>query len=117
MNLFNEDVDLVEIPFSGRNFTWSNMQADPLMVKLERVFTSSSWTLSFPATFVQPLPRPISDHITYVLHIGTSIPKSKMFRFENFWADHPWFVDTVNLHWNNSPYFANAAKYLLMKFK
>lgn len=55
MNLFNElilDLDLVEIPFNGRNFTWSNMQADPLMVKLDWVFTSSSWTLSFPATFV-----------------------------------------------------------------
>lgn len=45
MNLFNEvisDLDLVEIPFSGRNFAWSNMQADPLVVKLDRVFTSSS---------------------------------------------------------------------------
>lgn len=45
MNLFNEvisDLDLVEIPFSGRNFTWSNMQVDPLVVKLDRVFTSSS---------------------------------------------------------------------------
>jgi hypothetical protein len=55
MNLFNEvisDLDLVEIPFSGRNFTWSNMQEDPLLVKLDWIFTSSSWTLTFPATFV-----------------------------------------------------------------
>lgn len=61
MNLFNEvisDLDLVEIPFSGRNLTWSNMQDDPLLVKLDWVFTSASWTLSFPATFVQPLPSP-----------------------------------------------------------
>jgi len=38
MNLFNyliSDLDLVEIPFSGRSFTWSNMQADPLLVKLD----------------------------------------------------------------------------------
>ena len=29
MNLFNEaisDLDLVDMPFSGRNFSWSNMQ-------------------------------------------------------------------------------------------
>lgn len=86
MNMFNElisDLDLVEIPFSGRSFTWSNMQTDPLMVKLDWVFTSSSWTLSFPATFVQPLSKPVSDHIPYVIHIGSSIPKSNMFRFEN----------------------------------
>ena len=120
MNQFNEvisDLGLVEIPFSGRNFTWSNTQADPLLVKLDWVFTSSNWTLTFPATFVLPLPRPISDHTPYVLHIGTSIPKANLFRFENFWVDHPGFVDTVNLHCNSSPYFANAAKHLSMKFK
>lgn len=120
MNMFNElisDLDLVEIPFSGRNFSWSNMQDDPLLVKLDWVFTSASWTISFPATFVQPLPRPISDHIPYVLHIGSSIPKFKMFRFENFWVDHPGFIDTVSLHWNSSTFYANAAKNLSVKLK
>lgn len=32
MNMFNEliaDLDLHDIPFSGRNYTWSNMQNDP----------------------------------------------------------------------------------------
>lgn len=55
MNLFNElisDLDLVEIPFSCSNYTWSNMQDDPLLVKLDWVFTSSTWTLSYPATIV-----------------------------------------------------------------
>jgi hypothetical protein len=44
INLFNEiifDLGLVEICFSGRNFTWSNMQSNPL-VKLDWVFTSQS---------------------------------------------------------------------------
>lgn len=44
MNLFNEiisDLNLVEVPFSSRNFTWSNMRDDPLLVKLDWVFTSS----------------------------------------------------------------------------
>jgi len=101
MNLFNEaisDLDLVDIPFSGRNYTWSNMQNDALLVKLDWIFTSTSWTLSFPATFVQPLSKTVSDHIPYVLHIGSSIPKSKNFRFENFWVEHPGFIDTVKLH-------------------
>ena len=101
MNLFNEaisDLDLVDIPFSGRNYTWSNMQNDALLVKLYWIFTSASWTLSFPATFVQPLSKPVSYHIPYVLHIGSSIPKSKIFRFENFWVEHPGFIDTVKLH-------------------
>lgn len=120
MNLFNDliaNLDLVEIPFSSRNYTWSNMQTDPLLVKLDWIFTSSTWTLSCPATHVQPLSRPISDHIPYVLHIGSSIPKSKMFRFENYWTDHPRFFDIVKLHWNSSAFYANAARNLSGKLK
>lgn len=101
MCMFNEmitDLDLVEIPFSGRNFTWSNMQSDPLLVKLDWVFTFSSWTLSFPATFVQPLSKPLSDHIPFVLHIGSKIPKSNVFKIENFCVDHHGLLDTVSLH-------------------
>ncbi|XP_066324011.1 uncharacterized protein [Miscanthus floridulus] len=101
MNMFNElitDLDLTEIPFSGRSFSWSNMQADPLLIKLDWVFTSSSWAMSFPATFVQPLSKPVSDHIPYAVIIRSSIPKSNMFRFENYWVDHPGFLETVELH-------------------
>lgn len=70
MNMFNEfisDLDLVEIPFSGRSFTWRNKQSDPLMVKLDWVFTSSSSTLSFLATFVQLVSKLVLDHIPYVI--------------------------------------------------
>jgi endonuclease/exonuclease/phosphatase family metal-dependent hydrolase len=100
MFMFNElisDLDLVEILFSGRSFTWSNMQEYPLLVKLDWVFTSANWTMNFPSTYVQPLSKPISDHIPYVVHIMSSIPKSKLFRFENYWADHLGFYDTVSL--------------------
>lgn len=93
------------------------MQSDPLLVKLDWVFTSSSWTSSFLATFVQPLSKPLSDHIPFVLQIGSMIPKSKMFRFENFWIHHHGFLDTVGLHWNNSPVYGNAAKNMSSKFK
>lgn len=120
MNLFNElitDLDLVEIPFSGRSFTWSNMQTDPLLVKLDWVFTSSTWAMSYPATYVQPLSKPVSDHIPFTVHVGSSIPKSNMFRFENYWVNHLGFLDTVSLHWNNAPYYANAARNLSAKLK
>ena len=36
--------DLEEIPLKGRAFTWSNMQANPLLEKLDWVFTSAEWT-------------------------------------------------------------------------
>jgi len=69
-------LDLVEIPFNGRNFTWSNMQNDPLLVKLDWVFSLVSWNLSYRGTVVQTLARPISDHIPFVIYIDSCIPKS-----------------------------------------
>jgi hypothetical protein len=38
MQLFNDlisSLDLVELPFNDRTFTWSNMQSDPLLIKLD----------------------------------------------------------------------------------
>lgn len=115
MQMFNNtinDMDLVEIHFNGRKYTWSNMQSDSLLVKLDWVLTSSAWGLSFPATSVQPLSRPISDHIPYVINIGSRVPSSKHFRFENFWVEFPDFHQVVELHWKSNPYYANAAKTL-----
>lgn len=94
------------------------MQIDPLLVKLDWVLSSDFWGLPFPATTVQrPLSRPISDHATFVVNIGTKIPKASCFRFENHWAQHRDFLKIVELHWNNAPFFANAAKSLSQRFK
>lgn len=112
-----QHLDLVDIPFQGRNFTWSNMQDDPLLKKLNWVLTSPSWTLSFPNTSVQVLGRPISDHAPFVIKIATSMPKALMFRFENYWTEFSSFIPMVDLHWNTAPCFASAAKTLNAKFK
>lgn len=86
MQLFNDfisDLELVDIPFSGRTFTWNNMQLDPLLIKLDWVFCNPNWSHHDPSTSVQPLSKPISDHIPYVINFGSNIPKSCIFRFEN----------------------------------
>ena len=120
MQLFNDLIsalDLVELPFNGRSFTWSNMQSDPLLIKLDWVFCSQSWSWAHPSTKVQSLDRPIFDHNPFIISFGSSIPKSNIFRFENFWTEHADFLKIVNLHWNTTPYFANAAKTLNAEFK
>lgn len=96
---------MIEVPFEGKHYTWSNMQDDPLLEKHDWVFTSASWSLTFPATKVQTLSRPVSDHIPYTLVIGTVIPKSSWFHFENYWTEFPGFSDMMELHWHNNPFF------------
>jgi hypothetical protein len=120
MNMFNDlisDLDLIDLPLSGMEYTWSNMQLDPLLIKLDWVFCSSDWNLTYPATHIQTLSRPVSDHVPYVAHIGSTIPRTKLFRFENYWVGHPGFLEAVELHWNNSPFFANAAQNISSRLK
>lgn len=113
MQLFNDfisNLELVDIPFSGKTFTWSNMQLDPLLVKLDWVFFNASWSLRYSSTSVQPLTKPISDHIPYVINFGIAIPKSCIFKFENHWADHVDFPKVVDLHWNTSAFLPMQLK-------
>ena len=101
MLTFNEAINnlgLVELPLKGRKFTWSNMQQDPLLERLDWFFISASWTITYPFTFVSPLSKPTSDHIPNVINIESSIPKERVFRFENFWLQHSDFKDVVQNH-------------------
>ena len=67
---------------------------------------------------VHPMSKPISDHIPCKIMIGTSIPKSTMFRFENFWPDHPGFLETVQASWSSPGQpRGNSASTLAQKFK
>jgi hypothetical protein len=61
--------------------------------------------------------RPTSNHIPCKIQIGTSIPKAQVFRFENFWVDHPGFFDLVNFVWNTNVIASNSASRITAKFK
>ena len=71
------------------------MQNDPLLEQLDWFFTSVNWTVDYPNTLVLPLAKITSDHIPCKVMIGTRIPKSNLFRFENFWPNHPGFLEVV----------------------
>lgn len=110
-------MELVDIPFSGRIYTWSNMQIDPLLIKLDWVFCNASWSYHYPSTTVQPLSKPISDHVPFVVSVDSTIPKATTFRFENYWTDHADFLKVVDLHWNSIAFFSNVTRTLNAKFK
>jgi hypothetical protein len=94
------------------------MQQDPLLEQLDWFFTSVNWTNKYPNTLVLPMAKPISDHIPCKVVISTNIPKSKVFRFENFWPEISGFLDTVKSSWSSQPVNkTNPASILAAKFK
>ncbi|XP_073355017.1 uncharacterized protein [Aegilops tauschii subsp. strangulata] len=120
MLLFNEIIhaqSLMELPVKGRSYTWSNMQDDPLLEQLDWFFSSSNWTTVFPNTMVLPLGKPVSDHIPCVVTIESKIPKSKLFRFENYWVNHEGFSDIVQRSWSKPCHAPNSAALICKKMK
>lgn len=120
MMIFNNiisNLGLLELPLKGRSYTWSNMQNSPLLEQLDWFFTTVSWTASYPSTLVKPLARSISDHVPCVVQIETSIPKSNLFRFENFWIEHEGFFQLISSIWSNHGTGLDAAKNITSKFK
>lgn len=117
---FNEAISslaLVEIPLKGRSYTWSNMPEAPLIEKNDGVFTYENWSTDYPNTLVTPLSKPVSDHTPCVISIDTSIPKSQLFRFENFWLEHNNFKETVQSIWSQPLQEDNSAKLITAKSK
>lgn len=98
MLLFNEAISklgLVELPLKGKRFTWTNKQLSPILERLDWFFTSTSWTLSYPNSFVTSMSMETSDHTPCLISINTVIPRGHVFRFENFWMLHEVFFNQV----------------------
>jgi hypothetical protein len=93
------------------------MQNEPLLEQLDWFFTTTEWTSTFPNTMVKPLAKPVSDHAPCLVCIETSIPKSKLFRFENYWPLHPGIKETVKNLWNKPVRASNSATMISAKLK
>ena len=93
------------------------MQQDTLLEQLDWFFTSPNWTLDYPNTEVLPMAKITSDHIPCKVAIGTNIPRSNIFRFENFWVEHAGFLDTIQYQWTISQQQSSASRTISSKLK
>jgi hypothetical protein len=93
------------------------MQPSPLLEKLDWAFTSSSWIISYPNTSAKALDMVPSDHNPLIISISTIIPKSKIFRFENFWLCSAEFISLVNELWSSQNHQTDPAKVITARFK
>jgi hypothetical protein len=66
---------------------------------------------------VLPLAKTGSDHVPYVVHIDTEIPKAKLFRFENYWVDMPGFQQCVKESWAEVSHKTYSSAILADKLK
>ena len=89
-----------------------------MLEQLDWFFTTSAWISIYPNIVVLPLAKTSSDHVPCVVSIDTTIPKARVFRFENYWVDMPGFMECVKRSWE-VPVFSDlsAAAIISRKFK
>lgn len=68
-------------------------------------------------TNVFSLTMETSDHVPCLISISIAIPKSQIFRFENYWLLHENFMEQVSLGWHTDFFHSDAAKMITAKFK
>jgi exonuclease III len=62
-----DDLALKEIQLLGRKFTWSNQQANPTLVHLDRVFCTVDWENFYPDALLHSAATEDSDHCSLLL--------------------------------------------------
>ncbi|KAL0439694.1 UNVERIFIED_CONTAM: hypothetical protein Slati_2452400 [Sesamum latifolium] len=106
MEEFRETIiaaDLVHLPFTGCPFTWHNCSegSRSLWKRLDRMLVNEMWLVKWPqASYLAALPS-TSDHSPLVI-LGTASNKNPTpFRFDNFLAEQPGFLDSVKHIWRH----------------
>jgi hypothetical protein len=85
--------------------------------QLDWLFTSANWISVYPNSVVLPLAHTKSDHIPYVVNIDTTIPKARIFWFENFWIDQPGFINCMKNSWSMDSRKKHCSAIIADKFK
>lgn len=117
MSSFNNlilDLDLTELPSVEEDLLGATCRKTPCLSKLIGCLPQ----LNGQSLTLQLWHKPSPNQFLIMFHMLSTlaaISPNNMFRFENFWIDH--LLDTVKLHWDNAPFFANAAKNLVVRLK
>jgi hypothetical protein len=51
------------------------------------------------------------------VQIGTNVPKANIFRFENYWFNHPECIEQIESAWSSHHNSDNSAHIISAKFK
>ncbi|CAN1304339.1 Transposon TX1 uncharacterized 149 kDa protein [Linum perenne] len=102
---FNDFIDqccLLETPFYGPFYTWTNKQDDSWIAhRLDRALVNEEWFSSYPHSKISILPPALSDHSSILVQLdSTYYSYPKPFRFFDFWVHQNGYHDCVQSSWS-----------------
>jgi hypothetical protein len=81
-NNFIADQQLLELKRFGGKYTWTNKQANPVMMNLDRILISPEWAQQFPLCCSSSLVRVGSSHSSILSTGEGSVVGGSQFHFE-----------------------------------
>ncbi|XP_030473589.1 uncharacterized protein LOC115691153 [Syzygium oleosum] len=113
---------LEDLRYVGCRYTWTHSSGDNRKLrKIDRVLINDLWNQLFSfseATFLAP---GISDHSPMVIKNFPPLSSNKPFKFFNFWATHPKYLDLVAQAWDThivgTPMYMICCKLWVLKAK
>lgn len=106
-----QDLELIEYPLIGRRFTWSNERQNATLTRIDRIFVSKDWDLSFPYFQLAPTSSNVSDHCPLLLSKMQQRSYSG-FRFEAHWLQCDDFMPVVQKAWDKPVRSSNPIRVL-----
>lgn len=89
------ELELINLPLRGRNFTWTNARETPTMARPDRFLISTSWNTTFPNSIQEALANTSSNHTLLIYQVDTRFKQTVFFRFENAWLKSKNFNEFV----------------------
>jgi hypothetical protein len=99
MRRFLQDLEMLELHLQGRLYTWSNEQARPTLVCIDRAFAFAHGCDRFPHYRLHALSSCL-DHTPLLLHTDSSHVFHHRFMFESTWPKFSSYLDAVVAGWN-----------------
>ncbi|XP_062080078.1 uncharacterized protein LOC133784822 [Humulus lupulus] len=112
-----EEAHVAPLKSLGSFFSWTNNQNGPTRIysKIDHVFINEAWIDLFPYATAVFRWEVVSDHYSCVVNIQSKVSLgTKLFRFYNFWADHPKFSEVVRFSWH-LPIHATGLRAIFLK--
>ena len=96
---FSDELELIDLPLLGGNFTWSGGLRNQNLARLDRFLVSQDWLDHYGNVMQLKLPRPTSDHAPILLDSGGMRRGAIPFRFKNMWLKVEGFQDLMEGWW------------------
>lgn len=105
LRFFLDEVQGVDIGFTGNLFTWCNKRGGNTNIRerLDRVISSTDWRITFSNAGATHLNAYQSDHAPILLNLNLDHPKlPRPFRFQEAWIRDPTCSNVIATAWRDN---------------